>query len=100
MVILCSVCVTDDKFRAAVLLGDRGAPVKDFGKAADAVPLRDYCVEAELLPPFATKNGYRFGSRSHAFREDCVLSALPGHIRNIMKEEAPQKFEHLFQTGS
>ena len=39
MAILCSVCVTDDKFRAAVLLGDRGAPVKDFGKAADAVPV-------------------------------------------------------------
>ena len=37
MVILCSVCVADDKFRAAVLLGDRGAPVKDLGKAADAV---------------------------------------------------------------
>ena len=39
MVILCSVCVADDKFRAAVLLGDRGAPVKDLGKAADAVPV-------------------------------------------------------------
>ena len=39
MAILCSVCVTDDKFRAAVFLGDRGAPVKDFGKAADAVPV-------------------------------------------------------------
>lgn len=39
MVILCSVCVADDKFRAAVFLGDRGAPVKDFGKAADAVPV-------------------------------------------------------------
>ncbi len=73
---------------------------KILGKAADAVPLRDYSVEAELLPPFATKNGYRFGSRSHTFQEDCVLSALPGHIRSIMKEEAPQKFGHLFQTGS
>lgn len=39
MAILCSVCVADDKFCAAVLHGDRGAPVKDFGKAADAVPV-------------------------------------------------------------
>ena len=39
MVITYSICAADDKFRAAVLLGNGGDTVKDFGKAADAVPV-------------------------------------------------------------
>lgn len=51
---------------------------KILGKAADAVPLRDYCVEAELLPPFATKTAIVSAAEAIPFRKTAFFPPCPG----------------------